>query len=89
MSQSRYDASGSTKTLLAESADYIKGTTQSITFNLDGTIASIAHTGANSVIVRTDTFTYGLNTITEVRTLAGGATKTTIFHTDTYETEVI
>ena len=74
---------------LAERSNYLSDTTQTVTFNEDDTIASIVHTDAGSNVIRTDTFTYGANTITEVRTLAGGATFTIIFHTDTYVTEVI
>jgi uncharacterized lipoprotein NlpE involved in copper resistance len=67
----------------------IEGTTQNVTLNADGTVQKIEHINTSSVIVRTDTFTYAANTITEVRTLASGATIAFVYHTDTLQTEVI
>lgn len=67
----------------------IKGTTQTVTFNADGSVASVAHKNASNVTLRTDTFTYATNLITEVRTLADLSTITYINHLDTLITEVI
>jgi|WetSurMetagenome_2_1015567.scaffolds.fasta_scaffold149489_2 hypothetical protein len=53
----------------------------------DTQITQIVYTNGGSV-VRTDTFAYGTNTITEVRTLATGEIMTLIHHTDTLITEV-
>lgn len=73
---------------IASLTNYIKGTTQTYVFNTDDTIASITHKDANNNVVRTDVFTYGVDTITEVRTLASGGTITIVFNTTTFQTEV-
>lgn len=52
-------------------SDAIKGTVQTITFKADGTPAKVEHV-ASGVTVRTDTFTYSGDIITEVRTTATG-----------------
>ncbi len=67
----------------------IRGTTQKITKNQDGTVQKIQHVDSFNNLIREDIFTYGTNIITEVRTLSNGATIAYINHTDTQETEVI
>ena len=66
----------------------VKGTIQSITFDVDGTVQKVQHKdGIN--LIREDVFTYAPNLITEVRTLTSGGSITFINHLDTLETEVI
>lgn len=67
----------------------IQGTTQTVAFNADGTVASITHKNASNVTLRTDVFTYATNLIIEVRTLNTLETITFKYHTDTLQTEVI
>lgn len=52
--------------------DDIPGTVQTVNFGTDGNPSSIVHT-ANGAAVRTDTFTWGANTVTEKRELADGS----------------
>ena len=73
---------------LAERSNYLDGTTQTVTLNVDGSPATVVHTDAGSNVVRTDTFSYADNLITEVRTLAGGGAMTIVSHLDTLVTEV-
>jgi hypothetical protein len=73
---------------LAESTQ-LKGTTQSITFNTDGTVQKVQHKDSGNVVLREDVFTYSTNLITEVRTLSSGGSVTFKYHLDTLETEVI
>ena len=75
---------GSTIRLLTET---IPGTTQTISFDDSGVISAITHT-ANNAAVRTDTFTFGDVTITEVRTLSTGETLTIVTNTSTLQTTV-
>ena len=63
----------------------IPGTVQSITFDASGNIQSITHK-AGGTAVRTDVFTFGDGTITEVRTLATGESLTIVKDADTLET---
>ena len=63
----------------------IPSTVQSITFDASGNIQSITHM-AGSTAVRTDVFTFGDGTITEVRTLATGESLSIVTDTDTLET---
>ena len=51
--------------------DDIPGTTQTVTFDASGNPVSIVHASGGST-VRTDTFVWGTNTVTETRTLADG-----------------
>lgn len=68
----------------------IQGTTRNATFNPDGTLQKLSHLNSTtSELVREDVFTYGVDIITEVRTLANGSTVTFIYHTDTLQTEVV
>lgn len=54
--------------------DEVPNTTQNYTFT-NGRVSQVTHS-RNSVIIRTDVFTYGTDTITEVRTLASGKSLT-------------
>lgn len=49
----------------------IPGTTKTVTMDSDGNPVSIVHI-ANNEAVRTDSFVWGENTVTETRTLASG-----------------
>lgn len=66
--------------------EVIPDTTQSYTFT-DGRISQIVHS-RNSSAVRTDSFTYGTGTITEVRTLASGESLTIVTNLTTLETTI-
>lgn len=66
--------------------DEVPNTVQSYTFT-DGSVSQVAHK-INNVAVRTDTFTYGTNTITETRTLATGEVLTIVTNLTTLETSV-
>ena len=70
---------------IAFQEDSIPGTTQTITFDADGNVQRIVHSSGNTA-VRTDVFTFGDGTITEVRTLATGESLTIVTDTDTLET---
>lgn len=63
----------------------IPGTTQTISFDSVGNVSQIVHS-ANGVAVRTDVFTFGADTITEVRTLSTGESLTIVTNTDTLVT---
>ena len=65
----------------------IPDTTQAITFDQSGNVQSIVHS-RNNTAVRTDVFTFGENTITEVRTLANGHSLTMVTNLTTLETTV-
>lgn len=65
----------------------IPDTVQSITFDAAGNVDTITHTRDN-VAIRTDEFTFGANTITEVRTLNTGESLTIVTNTTTLETTV-
>lgn len=66
--------------------DEIPDTVQSYTF-ADGTVSQIVH-NRSGVAIRTDVFTYGENTITEVRTLNTGESLTIVTNLTTLETTV-
>ena len=66
--------------------DEIPDTTQTYTFS-DGSVSQVAHT-RNNVVIRTDAFTYGASTITEVRTLNTGESLTIVTNLTTLETTV-
>ena len=55
--------------------DNVENTTQAYTFDGSGNLAQVTHTRDNTAI-RTDVFTYGEETVTEVRTLNTGETMT-------------
>lgn len=63
----------------------IPGTSQQITFSQDGNVDQIIHK-ADQTTVRTDTYTFGENTVTEVRTLATGQKLTIVTNTETLVT---
>lgn len=66
-------------------AESIPDTVQTITFDDSGNVSQIVHTNGNEA-VRTDVFTFGTDTITEVRTLASGESLTIVTDTTTLET---
>lgn len=67
--------------------DEIDNTVQTITFASDGSVQKIEHK-RNNVVIRTDTFTFATNMITEVRTLNTGETLTIATNLTTLETTV-
>ena len=69
------------------SAAEIPDTTQTYTFT-DGAVSQVVHKDGNNVAVRTDSFTYGANTITEARVLYSGDTLTIVTNLTTLETTV-
>ena len=68
--------------------DNIPGTTQTIAFDSHGDISSITHENGSNETVRTDVFTFGTDTITEVRTLSTGASLTIVTNMTTLVTTV-
>jgi len=79
----RLDDNSSAADLLIQ--EEIPGTTQRYDFEEDGTIKKIEHIQDNQTI-RTDTFTFDENVITEVRTLHTGESLTIVTNTETMET---
>jgi hypothetical protein len=65
-----------------------KGTTQSVVFNVDGTVQKVVYKDAQNNIVGEDDFAYSTNLITETRT-RGSNIATYKYHLDTLETEVL
>ena len=85
------DVVGDLKTASALQADEIPDTVQTITFDsTTGNVNQIVHKKRtdNTVTVRTDTFTFGTNTITEVRTLGTGESLTIVTNTETLTTTI-
>ena len=68
-------------------SEMIENTTQEITFDSSGNVQSITHKSGNTT-VRTDAFTFGDNSITEVRTLNTGESLTIVTNTSTLVTTV-
>lgn len=66
--------------------EVIPNTIQSYIFT-DGRISQIVHS-RNSSAIRTDSFTYGTGTITEVRTLTSGGSLTIVTNLSTLETTI-
>ena len=66
--------------------DEVPNTIQAYTFN-NGKVSQVVHS-RNSAAVRTDAFTYGTGTITEVRTLNTGESLTIVTNLTTLETIV-
>lgn len=66
----------------------IPDTVQTVQRDSSGKIKSVTHTDKNGSVVRTDTFEYTDDTITEVRTLSDGLSKTITFNKNTLEVEV-
>ena len=75
------------KNALMLQEETIPNTVQTITFDSAGNVSAITHT-ANNVAVRTDAFTFGTDTITEVRTLSTGESLTIVTNTTTLQTTV-
>ena len=65
----------------------IPGTTETVTFDANNKPASVTHT-ASGVAVRTDVFTWGTNSVTEVRTLANGKHVTLVTNLTTLVTTI-
>lgn len=80
------DVSGLKEDLMLQE-ETIPDTVQTITFDSEGNVSAITHT-ANNVAVRTDAFTFGTDTITEVRTLSTGESLTIVTNTTTLQTTV-
>ena len=66
--------------------DEIPDTVQTYTFS-GGAVSQVTHS-RNGTAVRTDAFTYGTSTITEVRTLNTGESLTIVTNLTTLETSV-
>ena len=81
------DDVGQLKNALMLQEETIPDTVQTITFDSAGNVSAITHT-ANNVAVRTDAFTFGTDTITEVRTLSTGESLTIVTNTTTLQTTV-
>ena len=69
-------------------AETIPDTTQTISFDSAGNVSQIVHKDSNNNTVRADVFTFGENTITEVRTLNTGDVLTIVTNTDNLVTTV-
>ena len=67
-------------------SDEVPNTTQAYTFT-SGRVSQVVHS-RNSSAVRTDAFTYGTGTITEVRTLSSGESLTIVTNLSTLETTI-
>lgn len=67
--------------------DDIPGTTQTVTFNANDQPASVVHTSGTDT-VRSDVFTWGDDTVTEVRTLANGRHVTYVTNLTTLVTTI-
>ena len=67
-------------------ADEVPNTTQEYTFS-GGSVSQVTHSSGGAA-VRTDLFTYAASSITEVRTLASGASLTIVTNLITLETAV-
>ena len=76
------------KSAIALQEETIPDTTQTITFDASGNVSSIVHKDGSNNTIRSDAFTFGTNTITEVRTLYTGETLTIVTNTDTLVTTV-
>ena len=68
-------------------ADMLPGTAQEITFDANGNVQKIEHK-AGAIVEREDAFTFGTDTITEVRTLDTGDVLTIVTNTETLITTV-
>ena len=66
----------------------IPNTKKAVSFDESGRVATVTHTDEEGNVVRTDTFNYDDQTVTEVRTLADGTTRTITFNFNTLEIEV-
>lgn len=68
-------------------ADMLPGTAQEITFDANGNVQKIEHK-AGAIVEREDVFTFGTDTVTEVRTLDTGDVLTIVTNTETLITTV-
>ena len=68
-------------------SDEIPNTVQSVSFDSNGNVSSISHV-SGSTTIRTDAFTFGTGTITEVRTLNTGENLTIITNLTTLQTTI-
>ena len=68
-------------------AEVIPDTVQAITYDASGNISQVTHS-SGATVVRTDAFTFGTGTITEVRTLSTGQIMTLVTNTETLQTAV-
>lgn len=78
---------GDLKSASALQAENVPDTVQTITFDEVGNVARITHMRGD-VAIRTDVFTFGEGTITEVRTLNTGESLTIVTNTTTLQTTV-
>ncbi len=67
--------------------DVVPNTVQTLEYNSSGNVSQVIHK-RNGSTIRTDAFTFGTNTVTEVRTLSSGESLTIITNTDTLVTTV-
>jgi hypothetical protein len=65
--------------------DYLRNTTQIVTFNVDGTVQKVQHKDINNVVIREDVYTYSGDIITEVRTMNTGESITITYNLSTYQ----
>lgn len=71
-------------------SEYIENTVQTIVYNEDGSVNRIEHRAiAGNGLVRSDTYTFTENSVTEVRTLASGASLTITTDYITMQTTVV
>ncbi len=66
----------------------VPGTTQEYTFSGDGKVVTRVDHKKGATVVRSDAYTYGDTTITEVRTMSGVGTLTIVTNTETLATSV-
>ena len=66
----------------------IPGTTQTISFDVNGNVQSVTHKNGSNVAIRTDVFTFTDSSITEVRTLNTGESLTIVTNLVTLVTTV-
>lgn len=81
-------AIGGLKSEILLQEETIPDTTQTISFDSSGNVSSIVHKDGTNNTIRSDVFTFGTNTITEVRTLYTGETLTIVTNTTTLVTTV-
>ena len=76
------------KSVILLQEETIPDTTQTISSDSSGNVSSIIHKDGSNNAIRSDAFTFGTNTITEVRTLYTGETLTIVTNTITLVTTV-
>jgi hypothetical protein len=87
-SQQAQSAVEDTRKLMLLESDNIPNTTQTLVYGSDGNISTVYHKNSSNVAIRTDVFTFGTSSITEVRTLNTGDSLTIVTNTNTYATTV-